>query len=112
MNFINEFWPDAIKDGLIWRLRTPIMTAVKGKTKVEFLTESEYAEWTKTNNPASWAIHYQKGLGGWSTKDFERFLHDEKYYQQFTADDVKDFASLDLAFDKKKADERKQWLAK
>lgn len=111
LNFINEFWPDAIKDGLIWRLRTPIMTAVKGKTKVEFLTEGEYVEWTKTNNPASWSIHYQKGLGGWSTKDFERFLHDEKYYQCFTADDVKDFASLDLAFDKKKADERKQWLA-
>lgn len=111
LNFINEFWPNLIKEGLIYRLLTPIVVVSKGKQEIEFLTEKEYLAWVDQNDTRGWKFMYQKGLGGWSTKEFERFLHDEKYHQKFTADDVRDIQGLDLAFDKKRANDRKVWLS-
>lgn len=110
LNFVHEFWPELITSGLIYRLRTPIVVASKGKTTLEFLNSTDYDQWVASTNTSGWKIMYQKGLGGWTTADFKRFLHDQKYYQQFTADDVQDFKSLDLVFDKKRANDRKQWL--
>lgn len=44
------------------------------------------------------------------TNDFKKFMNDTKYIEPLIYKDESDFDSVDLAFDKKKADERKEWL--
>jgi len=109
INFINEFWPNLIAGGFVYRLQTPIVVITKGKESIEFLNGIEYDSWVSKNSLKGWHVLYQKGLGGWDTKEFNKFLHDPKYKQLITFDDIAK-ASLDLAFDKKKANERKDWL--
>jgi len=54
---------------------------------------------------------YYKGLGSWSTKDFNKFMNDSVYHEPLVYTQDQDFDSIDLAFDRRKADDRKDWLA-
>lgn len=108
VNMFQQFWPNLVKAGVLYRLRTPLIVAEQGKKKFEFFSRTEYEEWTEKNPKHS--MSYYKGLGGWDTKDFNRFLTDPKYLEQLTFEDESDFKSIDLAFDKRMADARKKWL--
>lgn len=114
INFINEFWPELLKDGYVYRLRTPLIIAYpknKRKNALEFFTTEECTNYFKdlSNNLDQYEIKYQKGLGGWMTKDFKRFLEDPKYLVKIEcADD--DVEYIDIAFDKSKSNIRKEWL--
>lgn len=109
INMFNEFWPDLLKQGLLYKLKTPLIVATEGKNQHEFFSKSEYELWNKKDKPHK--IKYHKGLGGWQTKDFKRFLNDPKYLEQITFSDEEDLDCIDLAFNKKRADDRKDWLA-
>jgi len=109
VNMFHQFWPNLVRDGLLYRLRTPLIVATKGKEKYEFFSRTEYAEWAEKNPKHS--MKYFKGLGGFSTKDFTKFMQDPKYMEQLTYTEESDFMAIDLAFDKRKANARKEWLA-
>lgn len=109
INMLQQFWPNLIKEGFIQRLNTPLIVATKGKTKHEFMDRLSYEEWAKTNSKHS--MKYYKGLGSFMTKDFDKFLSNEKYHEELTFEDDGDFNSIDLAFDRTMANERKVWLA-
>jgi DNA topoisomerase II len=108
-NMLNFFWPELFKMKLVYRMTTPLVVAeIKGK-QFEFFNTKDYSEWA-IQNPAH-KKKYFKGLGGFMTKDFKRFLEkEETYLQRIGVDDLDDVAALDMAFDKSKADERKAWL--
>jgi DNA topoisomerase-2 len=108
INMINEFWPELITMGVICKLNPPLIIAQQGKNTVEFFGTSEYTVWSETAGKHS--HKYFKGLGSYATKDFKRFLVDSKYSVKITATDKADFEALDIAFDKSKADARKDWL--
>jgi len=110
VNMFQQFWPNLIKQGLLVRLRTPVIVATISKTKYkEFFSMSEYEQWRATNNQKH-SMKWFKGLGSWSSSDFKRFLSDDKYQEPLIYDDISDFECVDLAFDKSKSDERKLWL--
>lgn len=109
VNMFQQLWPSLVKDGYIHRLRTPLIVATVGKKKHEFFTRGEYDTWCK--DAPKHSMKYHKGLGGWSTKDFNRFMTDSTYHEPLVYDDQQDFDSIDLAFDKKRSDDRKDWLA-
>ncbi len=109
VNMFQQFWPSLVKEGVLYRLRTPLIVATIGKQKFEFFSRSEYDAWSKRDSKHS--MKYYKGLGTWSTKDFDKFMTDPKYHEQLIYEDEDDFKSVDLAFDKRMSNQRKDWLA-
>ena len=114
INFIHTFWPSLIKlNGFMRQFITPILKASKGKEVKSFYTIPEYEKWVKSmkNNVKGWKIKYYKGLGTSSNKEAqEYFANIQRHRIDFEYKDEKDDESIDMAFNKKKAEERKNWL--
>jgi DNA topoisomerase-2 len=90
---------------------TPIIKATNNKKEViEFYNMSDYEKWSETINAknGSWKIKYYKGLGTSDDNEAKEYFKNMKkvtYMYDDNADEV-----IDLAFNKKRADDRKLWL--
>lgn len=107
INMFGVLWKEVLLNGLVYRLNTPILVAKIGKQTLEFFSIQEYEDWAKDHPKHT--VKYYKGLGGWSTADFERFLTDPKYLAQIVVDE-EDLELLDLIFNSSRANDRKEWL--
>ena len=114
MNLFHSEWPSLMRltGGFICCLITPLLKTTKGSKTLAFYSESEYEAWKATaeGSQAGWKTKYYKGLGTSTPAEAREWfenLHDIKY----TYDEGTD-GSMELAFSKSKADERKQWLSK
>ena len=109
MNFIDHFWPNLFKHKFVWTFCTPIVKATKGKTIKEFHTLPEFEKWNKRNN-GGWFIKYYKGLATFTEEEaVEQFKNLESKLTVYAPDKTgREF--IDLAFRKKKANLRKDWL--
>ena len=114
INFIHTFWPSLIKlNGFVRQFITPILKATKGKEVLSFYTIPEYKKWleSKGKKVKGWKIKYYKGLGTSSNKEAqEYFANIQRHRIDFEYKSEKDDESIDMAFNKKKAEERKNWL--
>ena len=114
INFIHTFWPSLIKlNGFVRQFITPILKATKGKEVLSFYTIPEYKKWleSKGKKVKGWKIKYYKGLGTSSNKEAqEYFANIQRHRIDFEYKNEKDDESIDMAFNKKKAEERKNWL--
>ena len=114
INFIHTFWPSLIKlNGFMRQFITPILKATKGKEVISFYTIPEYKKWleSKGKNKKGWKIKYYKGLGTSSNKEAqEYFANIQRHKIDFEYKNEKDDESIDMAFNKKKTEERKNWL--
>ena len=114
INFIHHFWPSLIKiNGFMKEFITPIIKATKGRETLSFYTLPEYKRWVESHNNRvkGWKIKYYKGLGTSTNKEAQEYfgeLERNKIEFQYTND--KDDERIDLAFNKKKTEERKKWL--
>lgn len=109
MNLFHTEWPELMRMGFLCSLATPLLKASRRSEVLSFYSMGEYERWLQTRGTTGWTIKYYKGLGT-STKQearewFERLT--EIYYDW---DDRTD-DSLSLAFNKKRSDDRKEWLA-
>jgi DNA topoisomerase-2 len=89
-------------------MATPIVKATKGKTVMSFYTQFEYEEWKKTSGPG-WKVKYYKGLGT-STRDEAKEYFGKLNIMPYSYTGPQSDSSIDLAFNKSKADDRKDWL--
>jgi DNA topoisomerase-2 len=88
---------------------TPIIKASRGNQTKSFYTDSKFRTWYGNGQPG-WHIKYYKGLGTSTSKEArEYFKQIEDLTVKFDTDVMSD-KSITLAFDKKKADDRKTWL--
>jgi DNA topoisomerase-2 len=114
LNMFNQFWPELLELGMVYRFRTPLVKVFDSKNKIieEFFTEHEFEEWDKANREKKkYTSRYFKGLGGHKTSDFKKYLQNlDHYLQPLTVEGNEDREVLDLLFDKSKADDRKKWL--
>ncbi len=109
LNMIHYFWPSLLKLGFVVSMVTPIIKATKGATVKSFYTDSAFRTWYGTGQ-AGWRIKYYKGLGtSTSAEAREYFKKIQDLTVKFDMDIMTD-KSIVLAFDKKKADDRKTWL--
>ncbi|KAJ7139482.1 DNA topoisomerase II [Mycena epipterygia] len=113
INFLDHFHPSLLKlDDFLVEFVTPIVRVTKGKQRKDFFTIPEYEQWTEVTADANrWDVKYYKGLG--TSKDSDArdyFSHMEKHMIPFAATQAGDRELIELAFSKKKADERKEWL--
>ena len=109
INMFHELWHELIKvPGFITYMATPIVKATKGKQTKSFYTQYEYEEWRKTPASSGWKVKYYKGLGT-STRDEAKEYFKSLNIIQYGYGTGSD-KSIDLAFNKAKADDRKDWL--
>jgi DNA topoisomerase-2 len=111
-NMFQTLWPSLFKTtGFLISMLTPIVKVKKGVQVIEFYNLTDYENWKKENNNGDgWHIKYYKGLGTSSSeeaKEYFRTLRTVKYVYT----DIESDSSLDLAFNKKRADDRKSWLS-
>ncbi|KAH9065029.1 DNA topoisomerase II [Lactarius vividus] len=113
INFLDHFFPSLLKiPNFLVEFVTPIVRVTKGKQRIDFFTIPEYEQWLEqTPDAHKWDSKYYKGLG--TSKDSDArdyFSHMTKHMIPFgsTQDGERDL--IDLAFSKKKADDRKEWL--
>ncbi|PWN44138.1 putative DNA topoisomerase II [Ceraceosorus guamensis] len=113
INFLDHFYPSLLKQaGFLIEFITPIVKCTKGKQEKSFFTIPEYERWKEENaDGKGWVIKYYKGLGTSSSQDAKKYFRAmDKHMLPFDAMQDSDRALIDLAFNKKKADDRKEWL--
>lgn len=113
INFLDHFFPSLLKlPGFLVEFITPIVKASKGKQEVSFFTIPEYERWKELNdNGKGWVIKYFKGLGTSTAQDAKKYFRAmDKHMLPFDTTQEGDRELIDLAFNKKKADDRKEWL--
>lgn len=110
-NVFQSMWPTLIKyDGFLNSMLTPIVKVKKGKNVKEFYCLTDYENWKKdTANPQGWEIKYYKGLGTSTNKEAKEYFKNMKYVS-YKYDNVLSDESIDMAFNKKRSDDRKQWI--
>ncbi|KAI1955941.1 DNA topoisomerase 2 [Ophidiomyces ophidiicola] len=118
INYLQVAFPSLLKiPGFLIEFITPIVKVWKGdpkepKDSKSFFTIPEYEEWKKHHgDDRKWDKKYFKGLGTSSTEDAEVYFRDlDRHLKEFHALQDNEAQLIDLAFSKKKADERKEWL--
>uniref|UniRef100_A0A6C0DDT3 DNA topoisomerase (ATP-hydrolyzing) n=1 Tax=viral metagenome TaxID=1070528 RepID=A0A6C0DDT3_9ZZZZ len=109
MNLFHAEWPGLMKTGFLCTLLTPILKATKGKTTLSFYSLPEFIQWKDVNSLSGWKIKYYKGLGTSTpaeAREWFKDLHEIQYEWDEKTDE-----SMNLAFNKKQADDRKRWLS-
>jgi len=107
INLFHELWHELIAiSGFLTYMATPIVKATRGKEVRTFYSQYEYEQWRKDNS--SWKVKYYKGLGT-STRDEAKdyFAKVNAVKFDYTAESD---PAIDLAFNKQRADDRKEWL--
>lgn len=113
INLIHAWWPSLARlPGFIKEFFTPIVKATRGKTQLCFYTLPEYEAWkTETNGGKGCKIKYYKGLGTSTSKEAKEYFGALDTHQiKYRYDGVEDDRSIDLAFNKKRSDDRKAWI--
>jgi DNA topoisomerase-2 len=109
MNLFHAEWPGLLKAGFLCTLLTPILKASKGTQTVAFYSVPEFNAWKDQNSLQGWKIKYYKGLGTSTpaeAREWFKNLHEIQYEWDEKTDE-----SINLAFNKKQANDRKQWLS-
>ncbi|KIK51259.1 hypothetical protein GYMLUDRAFT_982397 [Collybiopsis luxurians FD-317 M1] len=105
INFLDHFYPSLLEvpDFLV-EFVMPIVRVLKGKQHKDFFTILEYEQWLKdTPGADKWESKYFKGLGTSTDADACGYFSDMAKHEG-------DRELIKLAFSKKKADDRKEWL--
>ena len=112
INLFQCEWPSLTRiEGFIGFMNTPILKAKKANQEKVFYNEGEYEKWKNDNNSEinGWKIKYYKGLGTSTGKEFKEYFLEKKLVSfQHTGKNSDD--TIDMVFNKKRADDRKNWL--
>jgi DNA topoisomerase II len=109
VNLFHELWHELCTvPGFLTYMATPIVKATKGNDTKNFYSQYEYEEWKKTDASRGYKVKYYKGLGT-STRNEAKDYFAKPQAVAFTYSPGSDEA-IDLAFNKKRADDRKVWL--
>jgi DNA topoisomerase-2 len=134
MNFVHCVWPSLLqRNNFVTSLSTPIVKATKGKDVIIFYNLTEYEDWKVSEQSKGYKTKYYKGLGTSTSDEAKEYFVDIEdklinYFWQNILDKKKleetdnidkevnnidkDDDAIKLAFDKTRADDRKQWLMK
>ncbi len=115
-NLFSSLWPSLIQqEGFLCSLSTPLIKVSGGKytQPIAFYNKQDYDIWQANQRPAdirAAKVKYYKGLGSSGNAEAQEYFRQLKTITyDWTGGDSKE--ALDLAFNKKRADDRKAWLA-
>ncbi|KOB77742.1 DNA topoisomerase 2 [Operophtera brumata] len=112
INFVHHNWPDLLKLPFLEEFITPIVKATKKDKEISFYSLPEFEEWKNdTDNHHTYNIKYYKGLGTSTSKEAKEYFQNmERHRIKFKYGGTTDDHHIELAFSKKGADQRKEWL--
>ncbi|CAI7573297.1 unnamed protein product [Penicillium glandicola] len=118
INFLQAQFPSLLKiPEFLIEFITPIIKVWKGDPKnptkqKSFFTMPEHEEWHVAHkHERGWEHKYYKGLGTSTTEDAQVYFRDlDRHLKEFHTMQDGEAGLIELAFSKKKADERKEWL--
>ena len=118
INFLETSFPGLLEiPGFLLEFITPIVKVTitrqgGGKRIIPFYSMPEFERWQETDGVnCRWTLKYYKGLGtSVAAEMIEYFKSLDKHLKTFHALQNDDLQYIDLAFSKKKADDRKDWL--
>lgn len=112
-NLFHTLWPSLLKrNDFLSYMMTPIVKVKKNKEVLSFYNLTDYENWKLANHDGKgWDIKYYKGLGTSDSKEAKEYFRDLNVVS-YTWNEPTSDNSLDLAFNKKRADDRKEWLSK
>ena len=126
MNMFRYYWPALLKPPVndekgrtfLSMFITPLLKATKkGKKKetLSFFSMSEYDTWRESledDEVRTWNVKYYKGLGtSTPTEAKDYFVSFVQHYRPFRWEsEHKDGERIDLAFEKDRSDDRKDWI--
>lgn len=112
INLFHSEWSSLIKiPGFLSFMNTPILRAKKGSQIHCFYNEGEYNQWKESLGEAGtsgWNIKYFKGLGTSTSTEFKEYFANKKIVDFICGLNTDD--TIDKIFNKKRTDDRKQWL--
>ena len=112
MNLFHTEWTELMHLGFICSLATPLLKASRRSEVRPFYNQSDFEDWKASLGPdgtKGWNLKYYKGLGTSTPAEAREWfenIHDIKFIWDERTED-----SFSLAFSKKRADDRKQWLS-
>lgn len=110
INMFHELWHELIQiPGFITYMATPIVKATKGKSVKSFYTQYDYEQWRESDESRGWKVKYYKGLGT-STRDEAKEYFKTLNIVNYAYSGEDSDKSIELAFNKSMADDRKEWL--
>ena len=119
INLFQSEWPTLTHiPGFIGFMNTPILKARKGQQERVFYNEGEFEAWKSgatasgggAMDVATWNIKYYKGLGTSTGREFKEYFEHKRIVDFAHMGESSDNA-IDLVFNKKRADDRKEWLS-
>lgn len=110
INMFHELWHTLLEvPGFLAYMATPIVKATRGTVVKSFYTQYEYEQWKDGTQAKGWKVKYYKGLGT-STRDEAKEYFQRLNVMPYSYTGPVSDNSIDLAFNKAKADDRKVWL--
>jgi len=117
INLFDAEWESLLNiPGFIGFMNTPIIKAQKGGKELLFYSDGEYEKWkqaegtgAKGESPKGWKCKYYKGLGTSTSKEFKEYFVNKKTVE-FVSSGANSRDAIDMAFNKKRAQDRKEWL--
>lgn len=109
MNLFHAEWPGLMRAGFLCTLLTPILKISKGTITHSFYSIPEFNAWKESNSLQGFKVKYYKGLGTSTpaeAREWFKNLHEIQYVWDEKTDE-----SINLAFNKKQANDRKAWLS-
>lgn len=120
INFLQVQYPSLLKiPEFFQEFITPIVKVWQGSNPKKplrlksFFTQPQYEEWKESHQAElrRWESKYYKGLGTSSNEDAQVYFNDlDNHLKQFSVMQPGEADLFELAFSKKKADARKEWL--
>jgi len=118
LNFFHFFWPDLLRtDGstFLEEFTTPLIKAFRGKEVLSFYSQKEYDQWrherVASGDLGRWKIKYYKGLGTSTSAEGRQYFEDLEFHRKILKwKSEVDCECIDLAFNKNKTEDRKQWI--
>ena len=110
INFFNNFFVSLFKyPGFLKQFITPIVKCRKKKEVVEFYSLPDFKAFIENN--VGWSIKYYKGLGTSNDEEGKEYFRNiDRNSIDFSYEDEVDHTCIDLLFNKKKSDQRKDWI--
>jgi DNA topoisomerase-2 len=110
INLFQDQWNTlSTLENFIGFMNTPILKAKKNGQELLFYNDGEYRKWKNETDTRGWSIKYYKGLGTSTSKEFKEYFVNKKIVY-FSHDGASSDNIIDMIFNKKRSEERKEWL--
>jgi len=112
MNLFHTEWPELMKLGFLCCLMTPLVKMTRGSETLCFYNDAELEAWKESVGEAvagRYKGKYYKGLGTSTPAEAREWFENLSDIQYRW--DTKTDSNMNLAFNKKLADDRKKWLS-